>query len=359
MSSRKNSQSQSQYKASSINEETSEQEDDYELEEEEEMSQDKVCYNIAPDNKKIASDDENKMNIKKYIEFLYNYLGEKFCFTSGAFVIHDKNANLYHLLKTGVSYNLTYHNKDKTHNKLKIRSRTKHDEESHNVDDAMYENWMCTNNKCCKNKEDEEDELTFLMKCNCPDKDKNSSRPARNVKWYQFLGTDNEKYIFMKLESWPTPHIQHTKEAIMTYVFRKPNKSCVKSRREDCGKHCSIKKDSNKIKEYQFDAFTIDGSSPAPIEEKYGRIGDEMFIPEEINEFILTNIKNKTEASIQITSDADNIQHIKSGNIETGGRRHNRTKRKRKNKKTRKTRGKHTALKKTRRTNKKSRRNRK
>ena len=67
MSSRKNSQSQSQYKASSINEEdTSEQEDDYELEEEEEMSQAKVCYYIAPYNKKIASDDENKMNIKKY-----------------------------------------------------------------------------------------------------------------------------------------------------------------------------------------------------------------------------------------------------------------------------------------------------
>jgi len=53
----------------------------------------------------------------------------------------------------------------------------------------------------------------------------------------------------MKLESWPTPHIQHTKEAILTYGLGISNKSCVKSRREDCGKHCSIQKKFKKNQE--------------------------------------------------------------------------------------------------------------
>ena len=340
--------------------------EDYELEEGEENpeqeydepeydpTQNELCYVFDREGVKKHSShtEKNKMNIKKYIEFLYNYLGAKLCFTSGAFVIGDAHARLYAFLLKGVSYDLTDHHKDKTHIRLKLRSRRELKEGEYGIDNNMYENWMCTNNKCCKNKEDK---LTFIMKCKCPDEDKYSSRPARNVKWYQFLGTDFKKYIYIKLENWPTPHSEHTKEAILRYGLGISNKSCVKSRREDCGKNCAIKKNPDKIKDYQFDAFTINGGHPVPIIEEYGRIGDEMFVPNKINDFILINIENNTDAAIKIRHDAHaNIQHITTveegaigeGAIGEGGRK---TKRLKKNKKrarrTRKIKGKRIAFK--------------
>jgi hypothetical protein len=332
----------------------------------------------------------NKRLLKKYIENLYKYLGDSYCFVSGAFVIADPDEKLYTILKNSITLNLT---------SLKLTSHTKFKKQEEQIieniiaepsspkttDTNIYENWMLG-------------DLTYEMKCKCKhDQEGYTTRPARNVKWYQFLGVDNNLYIFLKLEDWGSIHPNHVIQAVNKYLLNRSNESCADSRREDCKHHChrhsepldepsafedyseakslisiSNKKQKKKNekeekknkkkendcchpeKKHQYSAFTIDAGSEVPIDEPYGRIGDEVFIPFKINNTIVENPDNLT-----MKADDDSIIHIMTGNIETGGRRHNRTKRKRKNKKTRKIRGKRAALKKTHHRLKKSRRNRK
>jgi hypothetical protein len=335
----------------------------------------------------------NKRLLKKYIENLYKYLGDSYCFVSGAFVIADPYEKLYTILKNSITLNLTSlkltsHTKFKKQEEQIIENlNAEHSQQPNHTDKNIYENWMLDN-------------LMYEMKCKCKhDQEGYTTRPARNVKWYQFLGVDNKLYIFLKLEDWGSIHPKHVLGAVNRYILHNSNESCTDSRREDCKHHChrhrepldepsafeddsdttalnpisdkkqkkKNKKEEKKMekeesecchpeKKHQYSAFTLDAGSEVPIDEPYGRIGDEVFIPAEINNAIVENIYND---NLTMSTEDDRIIHITTHNIETGGRRHNRTKRKGKNKKTRKIRGKRAALKKTHHSNKKSRRNKK
>jgi hypothetical protein len=207
-----------------------------------------------------------------------------------------------------------------SHTKLRDQSNEILDKfEQIQIDNNIYENWL--NDK----------ELTYMMECKC--NDITAARPARNVKWYQFLGIDGQIYIYLKLEDWGTIHPKHLGQAILKYGLNKSNTSCVRARREDC-KHendenkCKKESDCCTTGEHQWTGYKINDDEIRSIkdEETYGRVGDEVFIPSEINELLL----NPNLSSIQISPSEDDENVIINTTIETdvGGKHMRKTRRK-------------------------------
>ena len=182
------------------------------------------------------------------------------------------------------------------------------------------------------------------------------SRPVRNIKWYPFTDKiDKKRYMYIKLEDSETISIAHLMDMYRRYG---PGKAlqCVKSRREDCfkekatGEICrfDVATEKRREKETAFDSpktITLPDQpkTAIAIKETYDRKGDEMFIPQELNTFLLRN----KEAKVKFTYD-DGSEHVMV-TTQGGGRRSKRKTRTRKNSKRSKT-----NKKKTRRSNKKS-----
>jgi hypothetical protein len=261
-----------------------------------EEEQTKIIKNNTKESK------EYKIILRKYIEFLYKYLGDHYCFVSGAFVIPDPKQTLYHILFKGHTSILNQGLLNlESHTLLKKQSLIQQQNKEHphvTIDNNVYENWLTG-------------ELTFEMKCKCPCSEKYTTRPARNVKWYQFLGLDNELYIYLKLEDWGTVHPLHAAQAISKYGFGKSNESCRVARREDCKHDCDEPTNDccNAVKpdDLGYSEYDIDYNGKKIIQEDYGRVGNEMFIPGEVSEYILKNIENN---QLNITSANKNIVNI-------------------------------------------------
>ena len=260
---------------------------------------------IIMNNNKKSKD--YKIILRKYIEFLYKYLGDHYCFLSGAFVIHDPKETLYHTLFKGHTSML---NKGllnlESHTLLKKQSLKQQEKNQHShvtIDNNVYENWLTG-------------KLTYEMKCKCPCSEKYTTRPARNVKWYQFLGLDNELYIYLKLEDWGTVHPLHVTQAISRYGFGKSNESCRVARREDCKHECNepINDCCNAVKpdDLGYSDYDIDYNGKKIIQEDYGRVGNEMFIPGEVSEYILNNMENPL---LNITSVDKQIVNVGIGSV--------------------------------------------
>ena len=271
-------------------------------------------------NKPKEEIQEEKVIIKKkiirYVNLLYKFLGDKYCFTSGAFVIQDNDEELYNLLLSVYDKNLT-DNFVYTHTIFKDNS------------EKMYEiNFPG-------------ESFNSKIICKCLD-GTYTTRIMQNIKFYKFIN-NNINFIFLKLEDYPTFNLKHFEQGIERYVFNKENKSCVYPRREDCSihKNCKYYKDeSNKIKKNyskrlfgliknysnkennnpnievnddidDTDDILLDlNKEPASVTEKksydivkiknkecdisetYLRKGDEFFIPYCINEFFINNIED-------------------------------------------------------------------
>jgi hypothetical protein len=225
----------------------------------------------------VKPDVQSKEKLRDYIENLYHHLNSNECFVSGAFVIADSNKTLYELLLSCITLNLT---------DLKLESHTAFKTGKHktkNEKQPIYENWMLG-------------DLTYMMECKCNGGDnKSATRPARNVKWYQFTGIDNLKYIYMKLEDWPTLHPMHLGQAMLRYVLSKPNESCVQPRREDCKRaerefhHESHHESTRLIRRESAEDCHIDRDKN---KTEYGRVGDEYFVDQKLNNTILSEINS-------------------------------------------------------------------
>jgi len=230
------------------------------------------------------------INFAKYIENIAKYLGDKYCFVSGAFVVADPNRKLYNLLRSGAgsSAHLNLPGITASHRaltKVNPLSQKSTSTQSSNlsIDKRMYENKF-TN--------------PIIITCKCPlSTNEFSERTFEIVKWYQFLGIDNKIYIYFKLEDHPTLCWAHLGEAYKSYVEKKPNVSCVPARREDCKSNC--------IKSLREpDTIIIKDNAPITIDSApYGRVGDEMYIPSIVSDFLIENSND-----IQIThSDPDTV----------------------------------------------------
>jgi hypothetical protein len=257
---------------------------------------------------KMGSD----INFAKYIENITKYLGDKYCFVSGAFVVADPNGKLYNLLRPGAgsSAHLNLPGITASHRALsKINpnplAQNKTFAQSNlslttagdiHIDKKMYENKF-------KN--------SITIKCKCPLSPVDfSERTFEIVKWYQFVGIDNKIYIYFKLEDHPTLCWAHTREAIKTYTLKKGNKSCVMARREDCKKDCSKPKSKSSskltaVRDTAVQDTEQDQNCCKPLDEPkriiindnvtnidsapYGRVGNEMYIPSIVSDLFITN----------------------------------------------------------------------
>jgi hypothetical protein len=223
----------------------------------------------------VETDVQSKKKLRAYIENLYHHLNSNECFVSGAFVIADSNETLHELLLSCITLNLTALN-------LESHTAFKTGKHKNNKTQKIYENWMLG-------------DLTYMMQCNCGH-NKNATRPARNVKWYQFTGIDNLKYIYMKLEDWPTLHPNHLGQAVLRYFLSKPNESCVQPRREDCkhakreSHHESHHESTRLIPDESAEACHIDSTNTD--KPAYGRVGDEYFVEQDLNNTILSTINS-------------------------------------------------------------------
>lgn len=270
-------------------------------------------------NKPKQEIQEEKVIIKKkiirYVNLLYKFLGDKYCFTSGAFVIQDNDEELYNLLYSVYDENLT---------DIGVYTHTIFKDNS----EILYEIHF------------KKKQLNIDIECKCLDGTKNTknTRKIKNIKFYKFIN-NNINFVYLKLESTTTFNPIHLKHMIKRH-YNIENESCVDPRREDCSTHenCKYYKDeSNKIKKNYskrlfgliknysnkensnpnikviddtYDILLDLNKEPAPVTEKksydivkiknkecdisetYLRKGDEFFIPYCINEFFINNIED-------------------------------------------------------------------
>uniref|UniRef100_A0A6C0CDN7 Uncharacterized protein n=1 Tax=viral metagenome TaxID=1070528 RepID=A0A6C0CDN7_9ZZZZ len=112
-------------------------------------------------------------------------------------------------------------------------------------------------------------------------------RKIKNIKWYKFINGNKKNFIFFKLEKTITCSLDHCYDAAKHYTCN-PEKTIYPSRREDC-KHKCQKDDPNFKKNVQ--GLNINGNFNE-IKEDYDRVGDEFFIPQELNNYFLIYANN-------------------------------------------------------------------
>lgn len=252
---------------------------------------------------------ENKLNIINYFKNIYKFLGEKYCFISGAFVIEDNLENLLNLLKSvhnhslkilGLTFAYT-HNK---YNKNNMETLN----EIH-IDDKKYD---------------------FVVKCKCLNSSEENlvERIIRNIKWYKFTQNQN-KYIYVKLEDYPTFSLEHKKQAKQRYGIGK-EATCLLTRREDCdkdegkssGEGCRYnKKISTEInKPFETPEKIIIDDSIYTITETYKRQGDEVFIPQVLNDYLMKNNNPTIKLDFEYNNENNSII-VKNFDAFVGGKR--------------------------------------
>ena len=312
---------------------------------------------------------QNKLILKKYIEEIYKFLGEKYCFVSGAFVIEDTDKKLFKLLNSSIDVQLskTFSEIFKKMSPLslpipaKLKKVLKPLTETHAnylpPEVKMFETHMLGEYKImlnckCEEKLTTEEKLTPEEEVTAEEEEEfiddiiaetgeinyvledveedittsggggqeNITRPVRNIKWYSFTEKDiNDKdinFIYFKLEDYPTFTKGHFMDAFKRYGKGKAG-VCVKSRREDC----ELDKDGCRFDEKTYEnvfespnSVIIEGKKHDII-ETYIRKGDEFFIPAVLNDYLLENInlKNINIENIFRFNHVDNVVEISIG----------------------------------------------
>jgi hypothetical protein len=313
---------------------------------------------------------ESKKKLKKYIEKIYKFLGDKYCFVSGAFVIEDADKKLLSLLKPSIDFNISkafthlyrYFNapmpailtdivKTPMETHAIYLSAKQHMYETHMLkENAIRITCKCPSNTPVEKETEETEEIINTIVEDLPWIEEDyvledeedyeleggtngiESRPVHNIKWYPFK-QNNTNYIYLKLEDFPTLTRGHFKDAFKRYIKGKVP-TCIKSRREDCEKDkfepCRHKSPENPFESPS--SFKIDEKEYL-ILETYERKGDEFFIPAELNDYLLENI----DATLNFTYEDNRVTITKPAR---GGRRIRRTKNKKRTKRDKHTRRK-------------------
>jgi len=221
-------------------------------------------------------------NINIYLSHLYDYLGYNDCFLSGAFVIDDKDNNLFNLLYSEKKNDLSW-----------FPSHTTFlNKENSDPEFKLYETVLDTNHQ---------------LECNCPDGIDRDKRIIESIKWYKFVQR-GKSFIYLKPETHQTKSVSHAVDAWKRYIQGKSNESCRISRREDCHKE-GCKMDNNSNKTFTYTDKNKNKTETIKVVETYDRKGDEVFIPLIINNYILSKKNDQTsniDNKILITDDQKN-----------------------------------------------------
>ena len=210
--------------------------------------------------------------LAKYIQLLYQYLnGIELCFTAGSFIIEDNNEELLDILLQSSTIDLRGASSHEGFKPVKI-------EKVVNGINFTCERVCETNIVGYFNKD--------AIKILCKKLELEELKDVENIKWYQFI-YNQKKFMFFKLEIKKTLDIGHASTAISHHILHKPIQSIFPTRREDC-MHAKAGCDSKKSDSYVFnvDEIVINHNKQIKLIENYGeRLGDEFFIPQELNTF--------------------------------------------------------------------------
>ena len=254
---------------------------------------------------------ELSQKIQTYLTHLFKYITPKYCFVSGAFVIQDNHLKLYNILKSyyklakrypAFASHLKYSNKTKVVNSANPYLK-----------EVIFEKGRVS------------------VTCDSAVKSEGITRHFRMVKWYKFNQTKGGKrntYIYLKPE---TSSGSNNREHVGNFMSKKENTKKIplaaersprsKSpsrrhgnnpdyllyRREDCDnpKYASCQYSSAKKQPYEFYANThISGKTVSNV-ETYKRQGDEVFIPNEVSDFLVDMVEQEKE--IEVTSDSKTV----------------------------------------------------
>jgi len=261
-----------------------------------------------------------------FLAYLYKLIGNKYCFIQGAFVLGDYDQLLYKFLFSILNFNIFGYANDPSnkyfielkkhivsHFKLKEQQQTKLA-----VDNNLYETWLPKNNN-------PEKSLQYEARCECPAaNEEDKKHDIQNVKWYQFVGKDQQYYIFLKLEGYPTKSLKHAVQGGYRYFFPSKKKVfCTPTRREDCTKNNDCVLFPKKDQSYQYTVKILQEGSTEHKETSYGRVGDEMFVPAAVTKLFLSKIFGTNTIPLQfIYDDIQNTVTInKASDIGFGGKR--------------------------------------
>lgn len=221
--------------------------------------------------------DEKYFDKRKYIKYLFQYLGSKYCFVSGSFVIEDSERELF---------NYFYNDEKKLELSGPLRSHVIYNqfyEEENNKEFALYEsrfNPLTISCACKYDEYDEYDEYDNTM----------TERTFASCKWYKFK-EKGKQFFFLKPEDNPTFSAKHAIGAFSRYMLRIGNKSCKKPRREDCKDKCKFKQEVETFENYSKIGKPTFFGNEEIVKEEYTRKGDEAYIPQIISNYILTFMK--------------------------------------------------------------------
>jgi len=281
-------------------------------------------------------------DIRKYLQYLFKYITKKYCFTSGAFVIEDNDKQLYSLLiryyrVAGFAPYISSHTRYRT-----------------NVTKGVKEVLF--------------GDKTVVANCRDPTATMGGvTREFRMVKWYRFK-KNGRSYIYLKPE---TTSGSNSREHVLAYMNSGRNQTnAVQAhvitqeeidndineqsneynyrlyRREDCDKlqyrttaPCRYNQPRDNTRPYEFYSNTLidDKGNITDVNniETYQRKGDEIFIPFEVNNYLLKLIFNNQNFGVdQLNADTGTIRIYTLPT--TGGKHKTKKLRKHKTKKVRK-----------------------
>lgn len=265
-----------------------------------------------------------KEKVKFYIDYLYKFLNNKYCFLNGAFVIEDKNLKLYYFL-IELSKTLEI-NLGITKIKQKLESHGKYKNEEKNDDPFVSDK-----NLSYDLKEINMSKYPIELVCSCKDDPtKKTTKVIQNVKWYLFFEKKNGLYnyfIYLKLERYPTINASHVYSAVNRYYLENATVGCVPSRREDCDldkeqcKFDDFERNNNENKPFEIpttvEFMDHQTKKTITIKENYTRKGDEAFIPVELSDYLVDHINNNQPLLFEYENDGDFVKIIIDTNANT------------------------------------------
>ena len=276
---------------------------------------------------------KNKISTAKYIKRLYDWLAHiNRCFVSGAFVIEDNRGELYELLKLNSNSfpGLTHKAFKKDRFKYaegNIRGYQRDKRIVNTKEEAI--DVFGSDVKCNENDCDPEIGTMFCLKCKKDgivqiNEEGDKIQECKGiVKFYQFILDkkdkrnkdkiwNKKKFVYLKLEKFLTTSLKEYKKHLDEKVERSKQESqgserkISPTRREDCKKNSKDGKECNtssccKKSKWENDKFLAKWlgccnerqcqkilKTQKQYNEEY-RVGDEFFIPQDVNDSILSN----------------------------------------------------------------------
>lgn len=219
---------------------------------------------------------------------LFNILSDqKMCFIGGALVIEDPNNQIFNKLtydSNSIDSNLSQYTK-----KIQTLTHSEFSDKFYSINDKIKPSIIIPKSKCINNnfKCNKYERKIYIPKLCSIDCD--NSEIKRSLLYYPFKDLQNNNFIYIKLESYPTISIGHLQDAIKTYItktkFNLDSKKCLPRRENSTNKE--IWETKFKEKDYNFyKSLNLDVNDLNKI-NYYNtniRTGNELFIPYSIIE---------------------------------------------------------------------------